>query len=230
MQHVEDGPGARPRRRPRHRLHPRGLRRRQRTYDLILDIAGNPTLARLRSALTPSATAVIAGGEERRTLDRGPRRRFRALVVSLFIRQPLTMVIAREGAADLEYLDGLLDAGALTPVIDRTYPLDKIPEAMRYFDAARLAGRSPSLSKANKRMRRARHVSFSAVPTLCPPPATSAPRQTFITADDAEPDRRGYRPLVTDRTGPRTEHRQALTQDQISEWMSKPGERPRSSQ
>jgi NADPH:quinone reductase-like Zn-dependent oxidoreductase len=45
------------------------------------------------------------------------------------------------GAADLEHLAGLLEAGTLTPAIDRTYPLDRVPEAMRYFDAGKTRGK-----------------------------------------------------------------------------------------
>lgn len=112
-----------------------------RKYDVILDLAGNPTLARLRRALTPSGTAVVAGGEEGGPWTGGIGRQFRALALSLVIRQRLTMLAAREGSEDLEYLSGLLDAGTLTPAIDRTYPLHQVPDAMRYFDAGNARGK-----------------------------------------------------------------------------------------
>ena len=53
-------------------------------YDLILDIAGNPAVSRLRRALTPSGTAVIVGGEEGGSLTGGIDRQFRALALSPF--------------------------------------------------------------------------------------------------------------------------------------------------
>lgn len=110
-------------------------------YDLILDIAGNPTLVRLRRALTRTGTAVIIGGEEGGSWTGSIDRQFRALALSPFITQRLTMVMATQGAADLEHLAGLIEAGALTPAIDRTYPLEQVPDAMRYFDAGKARGK-----------------------------------------------------------------------------------------
>ena len=74
-------------------------------YDLILDIAGNPTLSRLRRALTPTGTAVIVGGEEGGSWTGGLDRQLRAMVLSWFVRQRLTSFLSRERAADLERLD-----------------------------------------------------------------------------------------------------------------------------
>jgi len=110
-------------------------------YDLILDIAGNPTVSRLRRALTPTGTAVITGGEEGGTWTGSMDRQLRALALNPFIPQRLTMVMARQGAADLEHLRGLIEAGTLTPVIDRTYTLEQVPDAMRYFDAGKARGK-----------------------------------------------------------------------------------------
>jgi NADPH:quinone reductase-like Zn-dependent oxidoreductase len=110
-------------------------------YDLILDIAGNPTLTRLRNALTPTGTAVITGGEEGGSWTGSMDRQLRALALSPFIGQRLTMVMGKEGAADLEHLRGLIEAGTLTPVIDRTYTLEQVPEAMRYFDSGKARGK-----------------------------------------------------------------------------------------
>ncbi|MDP9907152.1 NAD(P)-dependent alcohol dehydrogenase [Arthrobacter bambusae] len=110
-------------------------------YDLILDIAGNPTLARLRKALTPTGTAVITGGEEGGSWTGSIDRQFRALALSPFIGQRLTMVMGTQDVADLEYLAGLIDAGTLTPTVDRSYPLEQVPDAMRYFDAGKVLGK-----------------------------------------------------------------------------------------
>ncbi|BAS14094.1 reticulon-4-interacting protein 1, mitochondrial [Arthrobacter sp. Hiyo8] len=110
-------------------------------YDLILDIAGNPTLARLRKALTPTGTAVITGGEEGGSWTGSIDRQFRALALSPFIGQRLTMVMGTQDVADLEYLAGLIDAGTLTPTVDRSYPLEQVPDAMRYFDAGKVRGK-----------------------------------------------------------------------------------------
>ncbi|HWJ51987.1 MAG TPA: NAD(P)-dependent alcohol dehydrogenase, partial [Propionibacteriaceae bacterium] len=102
-------------------------------YDLILDIAGNPKLARLRRALTPTGTAVLVGGEEGGNLTGGMNRQLSALVVSIFVRQRLTMVLAKQRASDLGRLTDLLESGTVTPRIDRTYPLEETAAAMRHL-------------------------------------------------------------------------------------------------
>ena len=110
-------------------------------YDVIIDIAGNPSVSRLRRSLTPSGTAVITGGEEGGTWTGSMDRQLRALAVSPFIRQRLTMIVGTQNAPDLEFLARLLEAGTITPVIDRTYPLAQVPDAMRYFDAGKVRGK-----------------------------------------------------------------------------------------
>jgi NADPH:quinone reductase-like Zn-dependent oxidoreductase len=109
-------------------------------YDLILDIAGNPTLSRLRRALTPTGTAVIVGGEQGGRLT-GLGRQFRAVALSVFIRQRLTFFVSKERASDLERLTEFIEAGQLTPSIDQIFSLDQVPEAMRRFAAGQARGK-----------------------------------------------------------------------------------------
>jgi NADPH:quinone reductase-like Zn-dependent oxidoreductase len=111
-----------------------------RRYDLILDVAGNPTISRLRRALTSTGTAVIAGGEEGGNWT-GMGRQLRALALSPFVRQRLTMLASKERGSDLARLTDLIEAGKVTPSIDRTYPLDRVPEAMRQLDAGKARGK-----------------------------------------------------------------------------------------
>lgn len=110
-------------------------------YDLILDIGGNPALSRLRRALTPTGTAVIVGGEAGGRWTGGFGRQLRATALSPFIRQRLTMFVARERAVDLDRLTELIDAGTVTPRIDRTYPLHRVPAAMRRLEAGEVRGK-----------------------------------------------------------------------------------------
>ena len=112
-----------------------------RRFDLILDIGGNPSLSRLRRALTPTGTAVIVGGEEGGRWTGGFGRSLRAPFVSLFVRQRLAMLASKERASDLERLTPLLEAGQLTPSVDRTYPLDEVRDAMRHLDAGHVRGK-----------------------------------------------------------------------------------------
>lgn len=110
-------------------------------YDLILDIAGNPAPARLRRALAPAGTAVLVGGEEGGSLTGGMNRQLRSVALSLFVRQRLTTVMCKERSADLKRLTELIEAGQLMPSVDRAYPLDQVPEAMRHLAAGKARGK-----------------------------------------------------------------------------------------
>ena len=109
-------------------------------YDVILDIAGNRPLSQLRRALTPRGTLVIVGGEDAGKWL-GVRRQLRATALSPFVRQKLGTFISKERSQDLEELRKLLEAGAITPVVDRTFPLDEVPEAIRYLRDGRARGK-----------------------------------------------------------------------------------------
>ena len=107
-------------------------------FDLILDIAGSPSVARLRRGLTPTGTAVIVGGQNwAMSMDR----QVRARAVAPFVGQRLTSFICKERAADLERLTGLIESGAVTPSVDRVYPFDQVPAAFRHLDAGQARGK-----------------------------------------------------------------------------------------
>ena len=110
-------------------------------YDLIVDIAGNPSPSHLRRALTPKGIAAIVGGEEGGSLTGGMDRQLRALALSLFVGQRLTGVMCKERSADLDRLTELIEAGKVTPSIDRTYPLAQVPDAMRHLVAGDVRGK-----------------------------------------------------------------------------------------
>jgi NADPH:quinone reductase-like Zn-dependent oxidoreductase len=110
-------------------------------YDLILDIGGNNSLSRLRRALAPKGTLVIVGGEEGGNVTGGFGRQIRALVLSLFVGQRLTMLASKERHTDLEALSPLLENGQVTPVIDRTYTLAEVPDAMAHLEAGHARGK-----------------------------------------------------------------------------------------
>jgi NADPH:quinone reductase-like Zn-dependent oxidoreductase len=110
-------------------------------YDLILDIGGNNSLSRLRRALTPKGTLVIVGGEEKGNVTGGFGRQIRALVLSLFVGQRLTMLASKERYTDLEALSPFLEGGQVTPAIDRTYTLTDVPQAMGHLEAGHARGK-----------------------------------------------------------------------------------------
>lgn len=109
-------------------------------YDLILDIGGNAPLSRLRRALTPRGTLVIVGGEDSGRWT-GLRRQLRALALSPFVRQRLTIRIPKETHADIERLAELIVAGDLMPVLDKAYPLAEAADAMRYLESGQARGK-----------------------------------------------------------------------------------------
>jgi NADPH:quinone reductase-like Zn-dependent oxidoreductase len=110
-------------------------------YDVILDIGGNASLSRLRRALTPKGTLVIMGGETGGRWLGGSDRQLRALVLSRFVGQRLTTFICSENHEDLIVLTELIEAGRVTPVIDRTYPLADAAEAIRYLEQGHARGK-----------------------------------------------------------------------------------------
>jgi len=102
-------------------------------YDVIIDIGGNRPLAHLRRALTPKGTLVITGGENGDALLGGIGRNLRAQLLSPFVSQKLTAFIARQRRADLVTVRDMADSGAVTPAIDRSYPLSQAAAAVRYL-------------------------------------------------------------------------------------------------
>ena len=68
-------------------------------------------------------------------------RQLRALALSPFVRRRLTVKVPNEHHADLERLGQLIEAGQLTPVIDKCYPLERAPDAMRHLEAGRARGK-----------------------------------------------------------------------------------------
>jgi NADPH:quinone reductase-like Zn-dependent oxidoreductase len=99
-------------------------------FDLIIDIGGNSTLARLRRALTPKGTLVIVGGEGGGAWFGGIDRQLRAMILSRFGGQKLVSFINKENHEYLVVLKELIESGKVTPVIDTTYPLAEVPDAI----------------------------------------------------------------------------------------------------
>lgn len=110
-------------------------------YDVILDIGGRSSLSRLRRVLTPKGRLVLVGGMSNGRLAGGMNRQIRAHLLSPLVGQTLGSFLASENAADLDVLRGLIDAGQVTPVIDRTYDLADVPAAVRWMLKGRVQGK-----------------------------------------------------------------------------------------
>ncbi len=112
-----------------------------RDYDLILDAAGNRPLSHLRRALAPHGTLVIIGGEVGGSWFGGIDRPLRAAMLSPFVHQTLSGLMPDEDSKDLNVLRELIEAGKVTPVIDRSYPLIQTAEALGYVQQGHARGK-----------------------------------------------------------------------------------------
>jgi NADPH:quinone reductase-like Zn-dependent oxidoreductase len=100
-------------------------------YDVMLDLVGSRSLSDCRRALTPRGTYVLVGVSDAGRWF-GLARQSKMLLLSPFVRHGLRVFIAAHSREDLVALKDLVDAGKVTPVIDRTYDLSDVPEALRY--------------------------------------------------------------------------------------------------
>jgi NADPH:quinone reductase-like Zn-dependent oxidoreductase len=110
-------------------------------YDLMLDMVGTRLLSQLRVLLTPRGTLVLVGGEGGDRLMGALRRSMRGLVTSPFVSQRLRPVLGAVNTQDLRFLTDLIEAGKVTPVIDRTYALSEVADAIRYLNSGHARGK-----------------------------------------------------------------------------------------
>src|SRR5207247_10606465 len=109
-------------------------------FDRILDIGGKRSLFACRRARTRTGTYVSVGGPSGRWI-RPMDRALGAAILSRFVSQRLLFFIAKLPKADLILLKELMEAGKITPVIDRTYPLSETPQAIRYLQEGHARGK-----------------------------------------------------------------------------------------
>jgi NADPH:quinone reductase-like Zn-dependent oxidoreductase len=102
-------------------------------YDLILDMIGSRSMSEFRRALTREGTLAVVGGRLRNMLV--------APIVSPFVSQRLIPVMTKVRKEDLVILSELLEAGIVRPVIDRTYSLADVPDAIRYLEEGHARGK-----------------------------------------------------------------------------------------
>ena len=113
-----------------------------RRYDLIIDAGGRNPLRRLRSALTPSGTLVIVGGEGGDRLTGGMARQIGAVLWSPFVSQRLTMFISTEDHRFIDRLAGFIERGEVKPAVGARYELEEASAAIADLVAGRAEGKS----------------------------------------------------------------------------------------
>ena len=114
-------------------------------YDLVLDIAGNHPWSELKRSLTPEGTYVLIGHDQYG--GSGHRwfgslgRFFKLMVIAPFVSHLHPFRGAKDPGDRLVVLKELIEAGKITPVIDRTFPLSEVPEAIRYLESGKVQGK-----------------------------------------------------------------------------------------
>jgi NADPH:quinone reductase-like Zn-dependent oxidoreductase len=105
-------------------------------YEVVFDLVGNRSLTDCRRALTPDGTLVLSGGgvSEGGSLV-GPMALFvKGMLLSRFVRHRLLQITEEPSRANLAALRELIESGAVAPVVDRTYELSEVPDAIRYLE------------------------------------------------------------------------------------------------
>ena len=110
-------------------------------YDLIFQLAGTRSPSDCRRALTTKGTLLLSSGASDGRLIGPLDRIIKAAALSPFVSQRLVPFEAKRNRKDLQVLKELIEAGTVSPVIDRTYPLIEVPEAIRYLEEGHARGK-----------------------------------------------------------------------------------------
>lgn len=110
-------------------------------YDLIVDMVGNHSLSAIRRALTEQGRLVIVGGSSENNFLGPLTGAIWAMATAPFVSQEMGMMLAELSAEDLGTLSELMQAGKLSPVMDRGYPLAQTADAVRYLEQGHARGK-----------------------------------------------------------------------------------------
>ena len=110
-------------------------------FDVILQLGGTDSPARCRRALTPKGKLVLSSGESNGRWIGPLDRIIQASLLNPFVSQSLVDLGTKRSQSDLEYLREMIEAGKLTPIIDRVQPLSEVPDAIRYVEKAHSRGK-----------------------------------------------------------------------------------------
>ncbi|MDW3214736.1 MAG: NAD(P)-dependent alcohol dehydrogenase [Ilumatobacteraceae bacterium] len=111
-------------------------------YDLIIDIGGRNSVRRLRSVLTTTGTLVIVGGEGGNRFTGGIGRQLRAVMLSPFVEQRLTMFVSTTNPSRMERLAEHLATGAVVPAVQASHPLADAAAGIAQLDSGKATGKT----------------------------------------------------------------------------------------
>jgi NADPH:quinone reductase-like Zn-dependent oxidoreductase len=109
-------------------------------YDLVVDNVGNRPLRHLRRIVIPGGKLILAAGGRGRWVEPLPTM-LKTFVYSRFVSQEVIKFFANIRGDDLLALKDMIETGKIMPVIDRTYPLNEVPDAIRYLETGHARGK-----------------------------------------------------------------------------------------
>jgi NADPH:quinone reductase-like Zn-dependent oxidoreductase len=110
-------------------------------YDLVFQLAGTGSASELRRALTPDGTLLLSSGESSGRVIGPLGRVFKARALAPFVGQRMVSFTVSPKRPDLETVKELVEAGVVSPVIDRSYSLSEVPEAVAYLEEGHARGK-----------------------------------------------------------------------------------------
>jgi len=110
-------------------------------FDLIFQLAGTASASACRRALSPNGRLVLSSGDSKGRIIGPVDRVIKAALLSPFVSQSLLTLSVRRSDKDLRFIGELVEAGKVSPVIDKTYQLSETAEAIRYLETGRARGK-----------------------------------------------------------------------------------------
>ena len=110
-------------------------------YDLVFQLAGTRSPGDIRRSLAPKGKLLLGSGESSGRRKGPIGRMIKSLVLSPFVSQKFIMFLEKGSGRDLETLKEMIEAGSVTPVIDRNYPLSDAADAVRYVEQGHSRGK-----------------------------------------------------------------------------------------
>lgn len=111
--------------------------RSKKRYDLILDCAAFRSLSDYKRILNPGGFYVLVGGSTSHAM----KLMMLGTFISMAGNKKFSSMMAKPNSKDLELVKDLIEAGKIAPVIDRSYPLQELPDAMRYLEEGHAKGK-----------------------------------------------------------------------------------------
>jgi NADPH:quinone reductase-like Zn-dependent oxidoreductase len=115
--------------------------RRAQRYDLMLDLVGNRSLSECRRALNPEGVYLSCFGQPEHLWFGPMLGLLHMAVLSPFVSHQLSTFVMSPNAEDLRFMRELLEAGKVTPIIARTYPLSEVADALRFLEEGHAQGK-----------------------------------------------------------------------------------------